>query len=81
MPDSFDRRQQHLVLRRARQHQMKQLVVVLRGVVHGDSALFLLEYPPQIVDIRFGGHLRGERGDVALQQLPRLKHFKRADIA
>ncbi len=80
-PDAFDSRQQHLILRRARQHQVEQSTVVLAGVIERNRPLLLFDNLLKVVDICAGGHLRGESGNVTLQQLTRLQDFKRANVA
>lgn len=69
MPDTLHRRQQHLILRRARQDQMEHLIVVLTIIVGGNRALLLLDNTAQIVDVCTGRHFGGKRGNIAFEEL------------
>ena len=80
-PDALDSRQQHLVLRRPGQHQVEQAAVVLAGIVERNRPLLLFDNLLEVVDICAGGHLRGESGNVTLQQLARLQDFKWPNVA
>ncbi len=72
VPDAFNRRQQHLILRGGCQHQMKHLAVVLAVVIGGDRPLLLLDDATQVVDVGAGRHFCSKSGDVAFEQLARL---------
>ncbi|MNC35966.1 hypothetical protein D3C75_844660 [compost metagenome] len=60
---------------------MEHLAVILAQIVYRDRALLLLENSLKVVDVRFGRHFCGECRNITFQQLTRLEHFKRANIA
>ncbi|MOA36256.1 hypothetical protein D3C78_1577690 [compost metagenome] len=72
MPDAFHGREQHLILRGARQHQVEHFIIVLAVIVGGNRALLLFNNTAQIIDIRACRHFGRKSGNIALKQLTRL---------